>query len=85
MSLLFYVVFILGVTLGGLVVLVLFSLLAMARKGEESMDRLKLEMLRTHACTSPLKKKPKPDDLSAPPSVDLYHGDAPQTRVCNRR
>jgi hypothetical protein len=75
----------LGVTLGGFVALVLFSLLAMARKGDESLERLELEMLQTQACASPLKKRPKPDNLSVPPPADLYHGDASQTRVSNRR
>ncbi len=84
MSFLFYVVLILGVILGGLLGLVFLSLLAMASKGEESLDRLELEMLRNQAWASPHKKWPIPDDLSAPQAVDLYHGDAPQTRVCNR-
>jgi len=85
MSLWFYVIFILGITLGGLVALVLFSLMAMARKGEESLEQLELELLGTQACSSPPKKRPNPDDLSAPSSVDLYPADAPQTRLCNRR
>ena len=85
MSRWFSVIFILGIMLGGLLALVLFSLMAMARKGEESLDQLELEMRRTQACSSPLKKRPKPDDLSAPPIVDFYPADAPQTRVCNRR
>ncbi len=48
MSLFFYGVCILGVVLGGLVLLVLYSLLAMAQKGDECMDQLELEMLKTH-------------------------------------
>jgi hypothetical protein len=49
MSLFFYGVFILGVVLGGLVLLVIFSLLAMAAmaaKGDEYLDQLELEQYR---------------------------------------
>ena len=47
MSLLCCGVFISGVVLGGLVFLILFSLLAMARKGDESLEQLELAGLRT--------------------------------------
>ena len=57
MSLWFSVIFILGIMLGGLLALVLFSLMAMARKGEESLDQLELEMRRTQACSSPPQEK----------------------------
>ena len=43
MSLLSSAVFILGVVLGGLVWLVIFSLLAMAAKGDKYLDQLELE------------------------------------------
>ena len=51
MSLFFYGIFISGVVLGGLV-LVIFSLLAMAQKGDESLEKLELEMLQTQECGS---------------------------------
>ena len=42
MSLLFYGVCILGVVLGGLVLLVLYSLLPMAAKGDKCLEQLEL-------------------------------------------
>ncbi len=50
MSLLFYGVLILGVMLGGLVLLVIFSLLAKAQKGDESLEKWESEMLQTQEC-----------------------------------
>jgi hypothetical protein len=47
MSLLFYGVCILGAMLGGLVLLVIFSLLAMAQKGDACIAQLELEMNQT--------------------------------------
>ena len=47
MSMLCGGVIILSVVLGGLVFLILFSLLAMARKGDESLEQLELARLRT--------------------------------------
>jgi hypothetical protein len=47
MSLLFYGVIILGIVLGGLVLLVLFSLLTMAKRGDEYLERMELELLQT--------------------------------------
>ena len=48
-----YVALTLGVTLAGLL---LFSLLDMAQKSEEYLDRQELEMLRTKAQTFPSRK-----------------------------
>jgi hypothetical protein len=81
MSFLFYVVLTLGVTLAGLL---LFSLLDMAQKREESLDRLELETLRTKEQTFS-QEKVELTFLSAPPAADLYHDNAPPTRLCNRR
>ena len=44
----FYGVCILGAVLGGLVLLVLYSLLVMAQRGDECLDQLELEMLKNH-------------------------------------
>ena len=76
MSLLFYGVCILGVVLGGLVLLVLYSLLAMAQKGDECLDQLELEMLKTHKYAPPLIKSEKSENLRVPATSDLYHGGA---------
>ena len=74
MSLFFYGVIILGMVLGGLVLLVLFSLLAMAQKGDECLDRLELEMRKTFEYASPCRKSEKSEDLRVPATSDLYHG-----------
>jgi hypothetical protein len=74
MSLFFYGVGILGVVLGGLVLVVLYSLLVMARNGEESLEKLEFEMLQTKKCTSPFKQKAKSENLGVPSTADLYHG-----------
>jgi len=42
MSLFFYGVCILGAVLGGLVLLVLYSLLVMAQRGDASLDQLEM-------------------------------------------
>ncbi|MFA5112042.1 MAG: hypothetical protein WC443_11590, partial [Desulfobaccales bacterium] len=46
MSLWFYKLFFLGVVFGGMLLLVTFSLLAMARKGEDYQDRLEYDLSR---------------------------------------
>ena len=68
MSLFFYGVFILGIVLGGVVVLVLFSLLAMARKGDECLDQLELEMHRgSNTPLLALKAKNQKTSVCRPP------------------
>jgi hypothetical protein len=74
MSLFFYGVCILGVVLGGLVLLVIFSLLVMAQRGDECLDQLELEMLKTQEYAPPLIKRGKSENLCVPATSDLYHG-----------
>jgi hypothetical protein len=76
MSLLSCGVFILGVVLGGLVFLMLFSLLAMARKGDESLDQLELATLQTPKYAPLPMKRAKSENLCVPPHSDLYQGGA---------
>jgi hypothetical protein len=73
MSLLWCGVFILGVVLGGLVFLILFSLLAMARKGDESLEQLELARLRTPKYAPLPMKKAKSENLGVPTTSDLYN------------
>jgi hypothetical protein len=73
MSLFFYGVCILGVVLGGLV-LVLYSLLIMAQRGDECLDQLELEMPKTHKYALPHMRSEKPGKLGLPTTADLYHG-----------
>jgi hypothetical protein len=74
MSLLFYGVIILGIVLGGLVLLLLFSLLAMAQRGDECLDQLELEILKFPERAPPRIKSEKSENLRVPATADLYHG-----------
>ena len=74
MSLLFYGVCILGVVLGGLLLLVIFSLLTMAQKGDECLDQLEMEMLKNHQAASSRIKSGKSENLRVPATSDVYHG-----------
>ena len=74
MSLFFYGVCILGAVLGGLVLLVLYSLLVMAQRGDECLDQLEMEMLKNHQATFSLIKSGKSENLRVPVTSDLYHG-----------
>ena len=74
MSLFFYGVCILGAVLGGLVLLMLYSLLAMAQRGDNYLDRLELEMLKKRQAASTFVKSEKSENLVMPVTSDLYHG-----------
>jgi hypothetical protein len=74
MSFLFYGVVILGIVLGGVVLLLLFSLSAMAQKGEECLDQLELEIRKTFEYAPPRPKSEKSEDLCVPATSDFYHG-----------
>jgi hypothetical protein len=74
MSLFFYGVCILGAVLGGLVLLVLYSLLAMAQRGDACLDQLEMEMLKNHNATPSVIKGGKSGNLQVPATSDLYHG-----------
>jgi hypothetical protein len=74
MSLLFYGVCILGAVLGGLVLLVLYSLLVMAQRGDQCLEQLELEMLKNHQTASSFIKSEKSENLGIPVTSDLYHG-----------
>ncbi|MCJ7818213.1 MAG: hypothetical protein MUP25_00170 [Syntrophales bacterium] len=74
MSLFFYGVCIFGAVLGGLVLLVLYSLLVMAQRGDACLDQLEMEMLKNHQAASPLIKSEKSGNLRVPDTSDLYHG-----------
>jgi hypothetical protein len=73
MSLWGYGVVILGVVLGGLVLLVIFSLMAMARKGDESLERLELARLRPPTSDSLPGEKSPGETHSAPAASDAYN------------
>jgi hypothetical protein len=70
----FYGVCILGVVIGGLVLLVLYSLLVMAQRGDACLDHLEMEMLKNHKAASARIKSGKPENLGIAAASDLYHG-----------
>jgi hypothetical protein len=70
----FFGVFILVMVLGGLALLVLYSLLAMAAKGDEYLDQLELEQYRVREYAPPLTKKGKSENLRVSATPDLSHG-----------
>ena len=74
MSLFFYGVIILSIVLGGLVLLVLYSLLVMAKRGDACLDQLELEMLKSPEYAPPRIKSEKSADLSVAATSDLCHG-----------
>jgi hypothetical protein len=76
MSLFFYGVCIFGVIFGGLVLVVLYSLLVMAKRSEECLDLLELKMLQGKKCAAPFKHKARPESYGGPNISDLYQGGA---------
>jgi hypothetical protein len=74
MSLFFYGVIILGIVLGVGVLLLLFSLLVMAQKGDECRDQLELEVHKTFGYAPSRLKSEKSEDLCMPATSDLYRG-----------
>ena len=76
MSLWFYGVIILGAILGGLVLLILYSLMVMARRGDDSLDRLELEMFQPPPYPPLRISSEKSANLQVPTTSDLYHGGA---------
>ena len=70
MSLFFYGVIILGIVLGGLVLLVLYSLLVMAKRGDECLDQLELEMLKSPEYAPPrIKSEKSKTSVCRPPLI----------------
>jgi hypothetical protein len=71
MSLFFYGVCIVGAVLGGLVFLVLYSLVAMAQRGDQYLDQLEIKKPKNHQTATSLLKAENP---GIPVAADLYHG-----------
>jgi hypothetical protein len=74
MSLYFYGVIVLGMVLGALVLLLLFSLLSLAQKGDEGLDQLELERRKTFKYAPPRPECEQSENLRVPAASDLYHG-----------
>lgn len=73
MSLLFYCILTLGVVLGGLVLLVLYSLLAIASKSEESFEKLEFERLHSQNYPPSLPNRGQTKSFDVPTTSDFYH------------
>ena len=73
----FFGVVILVMVLGGLALLVLYSLLAMAAKGDEYdeyLDQLELEQYPVREYAPPLTKRGKSKNIRVSATPDLSHG-----------
>jgi hypothetical protein len=81
LSLLSYGVYTLGVVLGWVVLLVIFSLLAMAQKGDAYLDQRECTMLQGQGSAPPLVKEKKSGNLCVPGSPDLHDGGVAETRI----
>ena len=71
----------LGVVLGGLLLLVIYSLMAMAQKGDKFQDQLELEKSRVQEYPSSLAIRGESDDPGVPVTPDLCHGEGTQPRI----
>ena len=69
MSFLFWVM-----VMGGLALLVLYSLLAMAAKSNEYLDQLELEQYPVREYAPPLAKRGKSKNIRVSATPDLSHG-----------
>lgn len=81
MSLLSYVVFSLAGLLGGLVLLVIFSLLTMAQKGDKYQDQLEFALRQRQNSAPSLVNPAKSEDLGSPAISDPGQVDVPQPRM----
>ena len=72
MSLFFYGVCILGAVLGGLVLLVLYSLLVMAQRGDACLDQLEMEMLKNQQAAARLASQTS-ENLRVPAASDVNY------------
>jgi hypothetical protein len=85
-SLVSYGLFISGIVLGGLVLLVLYSLLAMAQKGDEFLDRYQLgseDFEDREGAPCPIIRG-KSEKLGVPATSDLHQDSAGPTRIFSR-
>lgn len=69
-------IYFVGLALGGVVLLAIFSMLAMARKQDEDQDRLEIELRRQNNLAPPCAYEGTPDDIRVSVNVDLKEGGA---------
>ena len=70
MPLLSYGIFFLGVVLGGLLSLVIFSLMLMAQKGDEYLDQVEFELRQEQDLDSSLVDPGKSENIGSPANPD---------------
>ena len=70
MPLLSYGIFFLGVVLGGLLSLVIFSLMLMAQKGDEYLDQVEFELRQEQDLDSSLVDPGKSENIGSPANSD---------------
>jgi hypothetical protein len=84
MSLFFCGVLFFGVVLGGLILLVIYSLLTMAQKGDKFQEQLELEEPRDQEYARSVIIRGKSENLGVPAASDVYYDGTDQTRICIR-
>jgi hypothetical protein len=85
LSLLSYGMFFVGVVLGGLVLLAIFSMLGMARKQDEDQDRLEVELRRDNILTPHGDHEGSSDNILISIDSDLNGVVATKTRMLINR
>jgi hypothetical protein len=81
LSLFSYGLFILGVALGGMIAVVIFSLLSIAQKGDAHLEQLEMMMRQRQAGGPGPLKDDQPENRRAPAGSDLNHGDPIAPRI----
>ncbi len=84
MSLWVYGLIVLGVSLSGLILLIIFGLLGAAQQGDEYLEQMGLILSQRQACPPSRLKDGKPHITRIPAYPHLRLVDAPQTRVFTR-
>jgi hypothetical protein len=76
--------FFLGVALGGLVLLAIFSMLVMARKQDEDQDRLEIELRRENNFVPNFDHEASSDNICISIDPDLERTHPAEIRLLNR-
>jgi hypothetical protein len=76
--------FFVGVALGGLVLLAIFSMLVMARKQDEDQDRLEIELRRGNNFVPNFDHEASSDNICISIDPDLERTNPAEIRLLNR-
>jgi hypothetical protein len=77
--------FFVGVTLGGLLLLAIFSMLAMARKQDEDQDRLEVELRRDNSFVPNFDQEASPENICISIDPDLERSNPAENRILLNR